>query len=123
MRYLLFIFIFPLLVFCHDSGESRADFFKNDLNVSLVQFEKIESIDNRYMTTYEKLYSKLDVTKAELTIAIKKSPYNEKKVIKLINESFSLQAKIKLHNVKHHLEIEALLDSFQRMKFNEVYSP
>ena len=96
---------------------------KNDLKVSLVQFEKIESIDNRYMTTYEKLYAKLDVTKAELNIAIKKSPYNEKKVVKLINESFSLQAKIKLHNVKHHLEIEALLDSFQRMKFNEVYSP
>lgn len=123
MRLFLFILMFPILVFSHDSGESRADFFKNDLNVSLVQFEKIESIDNRYMEIYDKLYAKLELSRAELNAAVKKSPYNEKKVVKLINESYSLQAKIKLNNVKHHLEIESLLDSFQRMKFNEVYSP
>tara|TARA_Y200000002_G_C22479629_1_gene578188 strand:- start:133 stop:423 length:291 start_codon:yes stop_codon:yes gene_type:complete len=95
----------------------------NSIKATQDQFNKIESIDNRYKLIYEKILAKLELSNAKLSEELKVTPFNEKKVVKVINDNYSLRAKIKLYNIKHHLEIEAVLDAYQRMKFNEFFKP
>ncbi len=69
------------------------------------------------------MFAKLETSNSKLSEAIQQTPFNEKKVVSKINDNFSLRAKMKLYNIKHHLEIEDLLNSYQRMKFNEFFKP
>jgi Spy/CpxP family protein refolding chaperone len=110
--------------FAHDSTQdSRAQFFKDDLRVSQEQFQKIETIDNYYKIKYQTLNADLNLKQAELSKSIKSRPFNESTVKQKISNESSVSGKIRLNNIKHHLEIEDLLDSFQRMKFNEYFRP
>tara|TARA_A200000113_G_scaffold175579_1_gene160760 strand:- start:148 stop:519 length:372 start_codon:yes stop_codon:yes gene_type:complete len=123
MRLLIFIFIFSVSIFAHDDSKSRSSIFLNDIKASPDQFDKIELIDNKYKLIYEKMFAKLETSNSKLSEAIQQTPFNEKKVVSKINDNFSLRAKMKLYNIKHHLEIEDLLNSYQRMKFNEFFKP
>ena len=123
-KYTLFILIcFHFMAYGHENNNSRADFFKNDLNVSERVFEIIETIDNRYRSTYEKLNVEIQFRRSELNEVIKDKPFDEKKANAILQKLFRARANVKLNNIKHHLEIEKELDSFQRMKFNEYFSP
>ena len=123
-KYTLFILIcFHFMAYGHENKNSRADFFKNELNVSEQTFETIETIDNRYRSTYEKLNVEIQFRRSELNEVIKDKPFDEKKANAILQKLFRARANVKLNNIKHHLEIEKELDSFQRMKFNEYFSP
>ena len=111
------------MAYGHENSNSRADFFKNDLNVSERVFEIIETIDNRYRSKYEKLDVEIKFRRSELNEVIQHQPFDEKKANAILQKLFRARANVKLNNIKHHLEIEKELDSFQRMKFNEYFSP
>ena len=120
---------FPIALLCfvsvlvahNENKDSRAQFFKDDLGVSQEQFKRIETIDNYYKIKYQTLNADLKLKQAELTKSIKHRPFNDSDVKKKISNELTVSGKIRLNNIKHHLEIESLLDSFQRMKFNEYF--
>lgn len=120
---LLILICFHFMAYGHENSNSRADFFKNDLNVSERVFEIIETIDNRYRSKYEKLDVEIKFRRSELNEVIQHQPFDEKKANAILQKLFRARANVKLNNIKHHLEIEKELDSFQRMKFNEYFSP
>ena len=72
---------------------------------------------------YEKLSAKIQFHNSELSEIIQNKPFNEKKAKDVLTNIGNAQMTIKFLNIKHHLEIESKLDTFQRMKFNEFFSP
>jgi len=125
MKYLtLFILIIlSTLIFSHENDQSRADFFKNELRANETLLQVIESIDNKYRIQYQKLNVEIRFHNSELTEIIQIKPFREDKAISILKKVGESQSLLKLHNIKHHLEIEKELNSFQRMKFNEYFSP
>ena len=85
--------------------------------------QEIESIDRHYRTKYEKLDVEIKFRNSELNQIIQKQPFDEDRALVILNKISVARSMIKLNNIKHHLEIEKELDSFQRMKFNEYFSP
>ena len=125
MKLLLLIcsILFSVACFSHEKENSRSDFFINELRVSETLLKKIEYIDNKYRVIYQKLNAEIQFRNSELTEIIQTKPFNEEKAQYTLTKIAEAQSLIKLNNIKHHFEIESDLDSFQRMKFNEFFSP
>lgn len=115
--------LFSIACFSHEKENSRSDFFINELRVSETLLKKIEEIDNKYRLKYQKLNAEIQFRNSELTEIIQTKPFNEEKAQYTLTKIAEAQSLIKLNNIKHHFEIESDLDSFQRMKFNEFFSP
>jgi hypothetical protein len=123
MKYFLVIILCSITIFSHENGQSRAELFKNELNASNDLLEKIEIIDNKYRSKYEKLNADIRFKNSELSEVVRIKPFDEKKAKEILAKIAVSQSFIKLTSIKHHLEIESNLDSFQRMKFNEHFNP
>ena len=121
--FILFILLFSYQIFSHENKNSRADIFLKEIQVDENIFKSIEIIDNRYKLQYEKLSAKIQFHNSELSEIIQNKPFNEKKAKDVLTNIGNAQMTIKFLNIKHHLEIETKLDTFQRMKFNEFFSP
>ena len=118
-----FIISFSYVDFSHEKENSRSDFFINELRVSETLLKKIEEIDNKYRLKYQKLNAEIQFRNSELTEIIQTKPFNEEKAKYTLQKIAEARSLIKLNNIKHHFEIESDLDSFQRMKFNDFFSP
>ncbi len=123
IRVFILLFIIPTILFSHEKDKSRAFLFKEELRVSNEQFQLISTIDNRYRTKYQKLNAEIQFRNSELNEVIYSSPFNEKKATQILKKIADAQLLIRLNTIKHHLEIEKKLDSYQRMKFNEIFKP
>ena len=126
MKYVmvLCLLLFGVAAFAHDeTGESRADYFRSTLETSKAQFESIEKIDKRFSLLYEKLAANLSVKNAHVKQLINQKPLNENALRDTLLDNYLIQIDMRVNNINHHLAIEDLLDSFQRKKFNEQYSP
>ncbi len=123
IRVFILLFIIPTILFSHEKDKSRAFLFKEELRVSNEQFKLISTIDNRYRTKYQKLNAEIQFRNSELNEVIYSSPFNEKKATQILKKIADAQLLIRLNTIKHHLEIEKKLDSYQRMKFNEIFKP
>jgi len=111
------------MTFSHDKDMSRAEFFKEELRLNEKQLITINGIDNRYRIKYQKLNSEIQFRNTELKEVIYETPFSEQKVKGILSKISEAESLIKLNNIKHHFEIEDHLDSYQRMKFNERFSP
>ena len=120
---LLILIIISLQLFSHENSQSRADIFKNELQANETLMQVIEDIDNRYRIQYEKINLEIRFHNSELTEIIQTKPFQEDKAKSILRKISDAQSLLKLHNIKHHMAIEKELDSFQRMKFNEFFSP
>lgn len=125
MRYFVLILMFILsnVTFSHEKEISRADFFINELRVSETLMKKIEGIDKKYRIIYQKLNAEIQFRNSELNEIIQTKPFNEEMAKSILSKISEAQSLIKLNNIKHHIEIESYLDSFQRMKYNDFFSP
>ena len=118
------IFISSITLHAHqDDQSSRADFFKNELGTTTKQFDLIAQIDQKFVTKYQKLSANLEVKIANLNEIIKQKPYSEDKVKAALIDIYNIRMTLRLNNIRQHLEIEDQLDSFQKKKFNEYFSP
>jgi Spy/CpxP family protein refolding chaperone len=121
---LFLIFMGTAIVSSHqDDQKSRADFFKSELGTTTKQFDSIAKIDQKFATKYQKLSANLEVKMANLNEVIKQKPYNEETVKAALINVYNIRMTIRLNNIQQHLEIENHLDSFQKKKFNEYFSP
>ena len=125
MNHIIVIIILLISFFghSHDRDMSRAEFFKEELRVNDNQLTTINGIDNQYRIKYQKLKSEIQFRNTELKEVIYETPFNEQKVKGILSKISEAESLIKLNNIKHHFEIEEHLDSYQRMKFNERFSP
>ena len=119
----VFIISFSCMIFSHEKENSRSDFFINELRVNKTLMKKIEQIDNKYRIKYQKLNAEIQFRNSELTEIILTKPFDEEKAKYTLQKTAEARSLIKLNNIKHHFEIESDLDSFQRVKFNEFFSP
>ncbi len=120
---LLFFLVFTYQTYSHENNKSRADIFLKEINVDESTFKSIEIIDNRYKLQYKKLSAQIQLFNSDLSEIIQNKPFNEKRAKKVLSNIGNAQMTIKFLTIKHHLEIEKKLDTFQRMKFNEFFSP
>jgi len=116
-------FSFSLVLFGHEKSDSRADLFKNELRADDELLQKISEIDNKYRIQYQKLNAEIRFHNTELNEVVQTKPFDEPKAKKILAKLSDSQSLIKLYSIKHHLAIEENLDSFQRMKFNELFNP
>ena len=116
------MFILSNVTFSHEKEISRADFYINELRVSETLMKKIEGIDKKYRIIYQKLNAEIQFRNSELNEIIQTKPFNEEMAKSILSKISEAQSLIKLNNIKHHIEIESYLDSFQRMKYNDFFN-
>ncbi|MBL6722997.1 MAG: hypothetical protein ISQ13_03195 [Candidatus Margulisbacteria bacterium] len=115
--------LMPFMAISHDKNSSRADLFKNELKASDELLQTIAAIDNKYRSEYQKLSAEIKFHESELASLVRIKPFNEDKAKQILKKLYNSESEIKLYSIRHHLEIESHLDSFQQMKFNELFNP
>ena len=125
MKYLLIACLLCLthIGLAHTKDQSRSEIFRSELRLNDTALNQVVEIDNRYRIIYQRINAEIQFRNSELKEITQSKPYNEDKAKRVLKKIADAQVDLRLNSIRHHLEIEKKLDSYQKMKFNEIFNP